>query len=101
MKKLIFPFFVLGTIIVLSAGFAPTADAMDFKTQIIQAESSFDVSPDGDRVCPNYDGTQPGKGKGPGNGQGSGKAEGKGLGKGKGPKDGSGQGCNPGKGARR
>jgi hypothetical protein len=93
MKKMIFSFIVLGTLVFVGTGWSNSANAMDSSAQTTQADYSNVINPDGDKICPNYDGTQPGKGKGPGNGQGVGRTDGKGLGKGKGPKDGSGPGC--------
>ncbi len=79
-------FFLLGT------GAAEAQKVYPEKVQTTQTVQPGYVDANGDGVCDNYNGTQPGKGLGPGNGQGLGRATGKGLGKGLGLRDGSGNG---------
>jgi hypothetical protein len=92
MKKLIFPFIVLGGFLLLgtSAVEAQNVDTKKVKTTQTTQTGFVDANHDG--VCDNYNGSQPGKGLGPGNGQGVGRATGKGLGKGAGLRNGSGAG---------
>lgn len=108
MKKLIFPLFVLGGFLLLGTNVTVAQKVDQKKLQTTQTARSGFVDANHDRVCDNYNGSQPGKGLGPGNGQGVGRATGKGLGKGAGlingncngqrRLDGSGAGRNKGNG---
>jgi hypothetical protein len=92
MKKLIFPMIVLGVLILLGTSVAEAQKVDPKKVQTTQSVQPGFTDTNGDGICDNYDGSQPGKGLGPGNGQGLGRDKGKGLGKGAGLKDGSGNG---------
>jgi hypothetical protein len=92
MKKLIFPLIVLGGFLLLGTSVAEAQKVDQKVVQATQAVQPGFVDTNGDGVCDNYNGNQPGKGLGPGNGQGVGRATGKGLGKGSGLRDGSGAG---------
>ncbi len=92
MKKLIFPVIVLGALILLGTNVAEAQQVDSEKVQTTQTVRPGFTDADGDGICDNYDGSQPGKGLGPGNGQGLGRGKGKGLGKGVGLRDGSGSG---------
>ncbi len=92
MKKLIISFLILGGVTFLGTTVVMAQELAPKKEQPTQVTGSAFTDADGDGVCDNYNGTQPGKGQGPGNGQGLGKADGKGLGQGQGLRDGSGNG---------
>ena len=92
MKKMIFHLIVLGGFILLGTSVAGATEVEPEKKQTEQTVRPGFVDTNGDGICDNYTGTQPGKGLGPGNGQGLGRANGKGLGKGSGLMNGSGNG---------
>jgi len=92
MKKLIFPLVVLGAFILLGTNVAEAQKVDPKKVQTTQTVQPGFADTNGDGICDNYDGSQPGKGLGPGNGQGLGRDKGKGLGKGACLRDGSGNG---------
>ena len=83
---------VLGALILLGTSAAEAQKVYPGKVQSTQTIQPGFVDANGDGICDNNNGTQPGKGLGPGNGQGLGRATGKGPGKGSGLMDGSGKG---------
>ena len=83
---------VFGVLILLGTSVAEAQKVDPKKVQTTQTVQPGFADTNGDGICDNYDGSQPGKGLGPGNGQGVGRDKGKGLGKGAGLKDGSGNG---------
>ncbi len=92
MKKLIFALLIFGGVAFLGTAAVNAQELPQGKEQAAKVVGSGFTDANGDGVCDNYNGTQPGKGKGPGNGQGLGRADGKGLGQGMGLRDGSGNG---------
>jgi hypothetical protein len=102
MKKIMLTLFVLGGFAFLGTieAEAQQTEKKSEQQQTPQAPRPGFVDADGDGICDNYNGTQPGKGLGPGNGQGLGRANGQGLCLGQGLRNGTGRLQGQGRGLR-